>query len=92
MPLSPRSRARPTRPANARRCPASHHQRVSLCETLDRVLNKGVVIVGDAFMSMEDVDLSDLGLNVVATSVETMHKGEGEAPTPQLPAPQLEGE
>ncbi|WP_224249731.1 gas vesicle protein [Hyalangium gracile] len=92
MPLSPQSRARPARPVSARRSPASRHQRVSLCETLDRVLNKGVVIAGDVLISIADVDLIYLGLNVVVTSVETMRKWEHEAPTPRLPTTQLEGE
>ncbi|MBI4577986.1 MAG: gas vesicle protein [Planctomycetes bacterium] len=50
----------------------SRHRRVSLCETLDRVLNKGAVIAGDVIISVADIDLLYLGLNLVATSVETM--------------------
>jgi hypothetical protein len=45
---------------------------VSLCETLDRVLNKGAVIAGDVLISVADVDLLYLGVNLVVTSVETM--------------------
>jgi hypothetical protein len=45
---------------------------VSLCETLDRVLNKGAVITGDVVISIAGIDLLYLGLNVVVTSVETM--------------------
>jgi hypothetical protein len=47
------------------------HQHLSLCETLDRVLNKGVVIAGEVLISVADVDLIYLGLQVVLTSVET---------------------
>jgi hypothetical protein len=47
-------------------------RRVSLCETLDRVLNKGAVITGDIVISVADVDLVYIGLNLVVTSVETM--------------------
>ncbi len=50
----------------------SRQRRVSLCETLDRVLNKGAVIAGDVVISVADVDLLYLGLNIVVTSVETM--------------------
>lgn len=45
-------------------------ERISLCETIDRVLNKGVVLSGDVIISVADVDLIYLGLNVVLTSVE----------------------
>jgi len=46
-------------------------QHISLCETLDRVLNKGVVVAGDVVISVADVDLVYLGLQLVLTSVET---------------------
>jgi hypothetical protein len=45
--------------------------RVSLCEMLDRLLNKGVVVVGEITISVADVDLLYLGLNLVLTSMET---------------------
>jgi hypothetical protein len=46
-------------------------ERVSICEVLDRVLNKGVVVAGEVTISVADVDLLYLGLNLVLTSVET---------------------
>ena len=46
-------------------------QHVSLCEALDRVLNKGIVLQGDVTISVADVDLIYLGLNLLLTSVET---------------------
>ena len=46
-------------------------QQVSLCEVLDRVLNKGAVLVGEATISVADIDLIYLGLQVVLTSMET---------------------
>lgn len=46
-------------------------QRVTLCEVLDRVLNKGVVLAGSLLISVADVELIFLGLQVVLTSVET---------------------
>lgn len=44
---------------------------ISLCETLDRVLNKGVVLAGEVLISVADIDLIYLGLQVLLTSVET---------------------
>jgi hypothetical protein len=56
-------------------------QHVSLCETLDRVLNKGVVVVGEVVISVADIDLIYLGLQLMLTSVETM-KGRGSGAQP----------
>lgn len=64
------NRARPA--GLSRRSAAARHRNVSLCETLDRVLNKGAVIAGDVIVSVAGVDLLYLGLNVVVTSIETM--------------------
>lgn len=44
---------------------------ISLCEVLDRVLNKGAVIVGDVTISVANVDLVYLGLQLILSSVET---------------------
>jgi len=43
---------------------------LSLLETLDHVLNKGLVIAGEITISVADVDLIFLGLNVLVSSVE----------------------
>jgi len=51
-------------------------EHVSLCEALDRVLNKGVVIVGEVVISVADVDLIYLGLKLVLTSVETARQAQ----------------
>ena len=56
------------------------HARVCLCEVLDRVLNKGVVVAGDLTISVADIDLIYLGLEVVLTSVETARDGLRRAP------------
>ena len=56
------------------------HARVCLCEVLDRVLNKGVVVAGDLTISVADIDLIYLGLEVVLTSVETARDGLHRAP------------
>jgi len=44
---------------------------VSLCEALDRVLNKGAVLVGEVMISVADIDLVYLGLQLVLTSIES---------------------
>lgn len=46
-------------------------RRITLLETLDRLLNKGVVIVGDVTLSVADVDLIFVGLRLLLSSVET---------------------
>ena len=52
-------------------CQLDDRERVSLCEVLDRVLNKGAVVVGEVTISVADVDLVYLGLQLVLTSIET---------------------
>ena len=52
-------------------------QGVSLCEVLDRVLNKGVVVAGEVIISLAGVDLVYLGLNLVLTSIETARESLG---------------
>ena len=44
---------------------------VSLLETLDHVLNRGLVIAGEITISVADIDLIFVGLNVMISSVET---------------------
>jgi len=44
---------------------------LSLCEALDRVLNKGAVVVGEVTISVANIDLIYLGLQLVLTSIET---------------------
>jgi hypothetical protein len=45
---------------------------LSLLETIDHVLNRGLVITGDITISVADIDLIYLGLNVVLGSVDTI--------------------
>jgi len=47
---------------------------LSLLETLDHVLNRGLVISGEITISVADIDLIFLGLNVLLSSVETAHQ------------------
>ncbi len=42
--------------------------------SIDRVLNKGAVIAGDLIISVADVDLLYVGVNLVVASVETMRR------------------
>ena len=47
---------------------------LSLLETLDHVLNRGLVIAGEITISVADVDLIFVGLNVLISSVETANE------------------
>lgn len=61
-------------------------KQMSLCEVLDRVLNKGAVIVGDIVISVAGVDLLYVGLNVLVSSVETMRLAKAGLPASSPPA------
>jgi len=43
---------------------------VSLCEALDRLLNKGAVVVADITVSVANIDLIYLSLQALVASVE----------------------
>ena len=47
-------------------------QQLSLLEALDHLLDRGVVIAGEAVISIGSVDLLYLGLNVVLANVDTI--------------------
>jgi len=53
----------------------SEERSSSLCELLDRVLNTGVVVVGEIVFSVAGVDLIYLNLQLLLTSVETARGG-----------------
>lgn len=53
------------------RTAASRERQVTLLETLDRLLNRGVVVAGDVTLSVADVDLIYVGLRLLLSSVET---------------------
>lgn len=59
-----------TMTANVGPC-AGRGQQVTLLETLDRLLNQGVVTAGDITLSVADVDLIYVGLRLLLCSVET---------------------
>jgi len=46
-------------------------ERCSLCEALDRILNKGAVVGGEVTIAVAGIDLIYLGLQLLLTSVET---------------------
>jgi hypothetical protein len=47
---------------------------VSLCEVLDRVLTKGVVVAGEIVISVADIDLVYLNLQALLCSVDTAYR------------------
>ena len=47
---------------------------ITLVETLDHLLDRGVVIAGEAVISIGNVDLLYLGLNVVLANVDAMKR------------------
>jgi hypothetical protein len=53
-------------------------EELSLLETLDHVLDHGLVIAGEVTIAVADVDLVYLGLNLLLGSVETVNRVLGE--------------
>lgn len=51
---------------------------LTLLDLLDRILDKGVIIIGDITISVADVDLVYLGLKVLLTSVDNAEKLRGQ--------------
>jgi hypothetical protein len=47
-------------------------QDVSICELLDRVMNKGAVLTGELTISVADIELIYVGLSLVISSVEKL--------------------
>jgi len=58
---------------------------LSLLETLDHLLDRGVVIAGEATISIAGVDLLYLGLNVVLANVDTLMRVRGQKAPPLIP-------
>lgn len=50
---------------------AQEYERLSLCDALDRIINKGVVLHGEITISVANVDLISLGVRLILSSVET---------------------
>ncbi|MFN2442783.1 MAG: gas vesicle protein [Thermoanaerobaculia bacterium] len=62
---------------------------LSLVEALDHLLDRGVVIAGEAVISVGQVDLVYLGLNIILSNVDTISRiGSGEPAA--LPKPRGE--
>ena len=47
---------------------------ITLVETLDHLLDRGVVIAGEATISIGNVDLLYLGLNIVLANMDAMKR------------------
>lgn len=47
-------------------------EELTLLETLDHLLDRGVVVAGDAVISIGDVDLLYLGINIVLANVDAI--------------------
>ncbi len=50
--------------------PVSKEKKIVLIDLLDRILFKGVILIGDVTISVANVDLVYLGLKVMLTSVD----------------------
>ena len=59
-----------------------NRDQLALSELLDRALNKGVVLWGDATISVAGVDLIYVGLKVLLASVDTAERLRHDARTP----------
>lgn len=51
-------------------------EQLSVLDLVDRLLNRGVVITGEATISVAGVDLVYLGLNVILAATETIAQKE----------------
>jgi hypothetical protein len=56
------------------------HDKVTLVDALDKVLEKGAVINGDVVIRIADVDLVYLGLRLILTSVSRAEELSGKSP------------
>jgi len=55
--------------------PHTDQEQIALSEMLDRILNKGAVIMGEATISVADADLIYLSLRVLVSSIDTVLRG-----------------
>jgi len=61
-------------------------RQVTLCELLDRVLNKGAVLTGEVVVSVAGVELLYVGLGALVSSVETLLESIDTCPTSRGPS------
>ncbi|XZE19268.1 gas vesicle protein [Pirellulaceae bacterium SH449] len=47
-------------------------ENISLCDAIDRLLNKGVVVTGDITVSVAGVDLLYVGLRALVVAIDAM--------------------
>ena len=59
---------------------------VTILDLLDRVLDKGAILIGDITISVADVDLIYVGLKVLLSSMETAERMKSAA---RPPAPKV---
>lgn len=52
--------------------PREHDRQVALVELVNRVLDRGVVVSGEIVVSVADIDLLYINLNLLLSSVETL--------------------
>lgn len=71
------------------RLKSGHERDVAIADLLDRALNKGVVLWGEATISLAGVDLIYVGLRVLVASLETAERIRGTGMTAvELPGEQ----
>ena len=61
----------------------SHHNDLALADLLDRALNKGVVLWGEATISLAGVDLIYVGVKVLVASHEAAERFRSAGPKPR---------
>lgn len=61
------------------------NKEVALVDVLDSALNKGVVLWGDAVITLADVDLAYVGIKILLSSVEAANRMREAAGLPVLP-------
>jgi hypothetical protein len=72
-------------------------EQMVLSDLINRVLDKGVVITGHVLISIADIDLIELDLRLVLTSVESAtrrlakHAAESQSPSNDADVPLLPG-
>lgn len=67
--------------------PPGAEDELSLLETLDHVLNHGLVIAGEVTISVANIDLIYVGVNLLLGSVETINEVLGERERQRMDAP-----
>lgn len=59
-----------------------HDRQVALVELVNRVLDRGVVVSGEIVVSVADIDLLYINLNLLLSSVETLRDDPSRATNP----------